>query len=166
VRAIIRFGGVKCTRDDWSTCPADGNITITTTIVSSEAITARKLWLRDTVSVHVRSDIPRLCRRLLIIDREVSMVGRNGGIRKNVLHPRYRKLLPEAFVTKIRLYVYDRVDNPTSFIDRHLFSVIETRSFSNKLTKLNSSGQRKMISKFTFHGKRIALDYLFSRREF
>lgn len=47
---------------------------------------------------------PRTYWRLLIIDREVGVVGRLGRIRKNVL--RYRKLLPEAFVTKIRLYVY------------------------------------------------------------
>lgn len=55
VRAIIRLEELSA-RDDWSTCPSDGNITITTTIVSRKAITARELWPRDTVNVHVRSD--------------------------------------------------------------------------------------------------------------
>lgn len=79
------------TRDDWSTCPSDRNITITTTIVSSEAITARKLWPRDTVDVHVRSDGPHL---LEVIDHRSG--GQHGrvarpNIRKNILH--YRRFI-------------------------------------------------------------------------
>jgi len=57
------------------------------------------------MDVHVRSKAPYL---LEIIDHRSGGVGVArrclGRIRKNVLH--YRKLLPEAFVTKIRLYVY------------------------------------------------------------
>lgn len=117
------FGGVRCTRDDWSTCPSDRNITITTTIVSSEAITARKLWPRDTVDVHVRSDGPHL---LEVIDHRSG--GQHGRISARTSYTT-EGLLPEAFVTKIRLYVYDRGDNPTSSIDRPLFSGLERGLF-------------------------------------
>ncbi|TGZ37378.1 hypothetical protein DBV15_08083 [Temnothorax longispinosus] len=61
----------------------------------TKAITARKLWPRDTVDVHVRSKAPYL---LEIIDHRSGerseWPGVSGRIRKNVL--RYRKLLPEA----------------------------------------------------------------------
>lgn len=137
VRAIIRLEELSA-RDDWSTCPSDGNITITTTIVSRKAITAHELWPRDTVDVHVRSDAGRTYWRLLIIDRgsrssaddkskeeekekvslSLSLSEEHGRrrIRKNVLllHPTGcgRTYYPGTFVTKIRLYAYDRVDGP------------------------------------------------------
>lgn len=112
VRAIIRLEELSA-QDDWSTCPSDRDITITTTIVSRKAITARELWPRDTVDVHVRSDLlevidHRSCRE----DDEEQEVGAHGRPNSQERPTSAGTYYPGTFVTKIRLYAYDGVPGP------------------------------------------------------